>query len=982
MSIGATTVMVGLVGLFVVFLTRSIAGDLLKKVGFDLVGEGSSKWSLSFEFGIVMSVLDRNSLYYIEHEWFKSGWNDEFQANEYVMMSANLSQGVATESSELEDCSEPELLPRRPSYFRWNGIQGSGKMALVGTDGLDALEIILLGLNTSSFISVISICHLEGNEIAVIYEEPLYVRTADENWIDEYEMSPKPLNVTGFVTMTSWEVARDSKVIQFVGYVKENDVSTGNILSVGVLNTLSYVNTPQCMKGKVSIVRRLEYIEIEKIYLEQFSQNPCPKVLSLSGRNLQYRVMKDEYETRIETTSEIIVACDGYLIFLELKTVLAEQGELLSDTIMRVWVSELKVPKFENLALFNVVRLQVFNDTVKPGASFKSRLMTVMAITTAHQNNRNSSIILCYEKGTTRIYDYSICKTKSTGHYNKIQDMIVFDRLQLQEPILLSQIEHRLSILVSIEHKGLVALSLSCFDHDDLPQSQTEPHAQPHICSQQAILVSPYDGLWGDDYVIRMSIIQIMQDRTYRPVIYLLDGRDLGNLRTTTLLTDGSVDDWNAMHSLQFIYSPTYSPYITQSVSHNVSSTSRKFSNAPMPGLITTDWNQRSLSLVTKHPTKCKLQRQTLIYTQFPPQDVEATAAFDKYIIWTEPLRESVLLIAWEDVKGAMKKKEVPILASQVAQTVVRGRKISGMYYSRFFGSIYMADPVTGEITSAEVRENSVGSLNTHFAANNYDVPELLLKFLRPLSLVVHDKTGHIYFTTMSAPNLSAYDLSGTFADQEAKYMTMGTNGYPRVPEDALKGPLEPRDIACSVWILRRRPFSTSLKYPPEPYYTNSEAVIIDIDIQGDYLTLVERNIKTKQCRIVRIRTGTRQASGEHHSHHPNPGAISPRDIKIELEWIDADIYDIFTATGDENVWTGYNPQRSMQEMALRSRSYGWVALAMLISNLLGAMAYGYIFWRRSRRASPQQPVPVVSMTGMPVIHTRSGEQPITSRRG
>eukprot|EP01053_Blabericola_migrator_P010942 Blabericola_migrator_1__10941@NODE_632_length_7151_cov_76_464286_g463_i0_p2_GENE_NODE_632_length_7151_cov_76_464286_g463_i0NODE_632_length_7151_cov_76_464286_g463_i0_p2_ORF_typecomplete_len663_score91_30_NODE_632_length_7151_cov_76_464286_g463_i08442832 len=373
-----------------------------------------------------------------------------------------------------------------------------------------------------------------------------------------------------------------------------------------------------------------------------------------------------------------------------------------------------------------------------------------------------------------------------------------------QVPTSLAVAPDQKSLMMTIHLRGIVSLGLEALG--------CTMCGNPHFHHKVEHVLSRYDGIIGDPYLSTFNP-SICAFDNYGDILYFVDGSD-GFLRWTLWQNDPTI-----ITPAELLWHPHDK---TRKAPRSVGRSTH------LNKLVMLDWTGQHINYMSRHPENMTLTLDALVNTSGNPFDLDATVSENK-VFWSEPAQNRLCRAVW----GTNVKDEL----TEQAKTWLYGKTIAGVMYSSYFDRVFTASPRAGEILSFSHVDPTESPI-VHFNSRHSDA--LSVRYaLRPLYLAVDDNFGSLYFNVLSAPNVSAYTL-----DSPEKFVTQEDGVWYRVPEgnrtEESIAANSGYNLASTIWLMKKRPFSTSLLYPPQPFYTSANCVILSITRNDDWLVFAE----------------------------------------------------------------------------------------------------------------------------------------------
>eukprot|EP01056_Protomagalhaensia_sp_Gyna25_P005450 Protomagalhaensia_sp_Gyna_25__5449@NODE_714_length_2790_cov_3_489277_g556_i0_p1_GENE_NODE_714_length_2790_cov_3_489277_g556_i0NODE_714_length_2790_cov_3_489277_g556_i0_p1_ORF_typecomplete_len738_score100_14_NODE_714_length_2790_cov_3_489277_g556_i04772690 len=466
-----------------------------------------------------------------------------------------------------------------------------------------------------------------------------------------------------------------------------------------------------------------------------------------------------------------------------------------------------------------------------------------------------------------------------------------------QQPTSLTLAPDMKTLVMTLHMRGIAKMALT-------PQG-CEVCGNPHFHQQPEMLLHRFDGIVGDPYIYVMNPRGCAFD-IFGDLVYFVDASD-GFVRWTKLWPGA-----DAIYPAELLWNPQNR---ARRAPRSVSRSSH------LDALVVSDWTGQQIHALTRDPDLYKLNLNSLITTQGNPFDLDASVAVDK-VFWSEPAQNRLCRAVW----GASLEDNV----TEGATTWLYGKTIAGVVYSSYFDRVFMASPRAGEILSISHSDPDDAPI-VHFSSRHSRVTEVRYA-LRPLWLAVDDNFGSLYFSVLSAPNVSAYSLT----DPEL-YVKQEEGMWYRPPEKNLTYTDSGYNLASTIWLMKKRPFSTSLLYPPQPFYTNPDCTIITITRNDDWLVFVEMPLDVNANFSARIgRLPLLSTTDETFSL--NWRVRTRADVHPLLDWTTAIPNVVFAPIGVANLWGTMEDNENNSRVS--AAVFGWVALVLLATNVLCASTY------------------------------------------
>eukprot|EP01054_Gregarina_sp_Poly1_P001930 Gregarina_sp_Poly_1__1929@NODE_1504_length_3979_cov_42_233129_g996_i0_p1_GENE_NODE_1504_length_3979_cov_42_233129_g996_i0NODE_1504_length_3979_cov_42_233129_g996_i0_p1_ORF_typecomplete_len904_score97_66_NODE_1504_length_3979_cov_42_233129_g996_i08463557 len=418
-------------------------------------------------------------------------------------------------------------------------------------------------------------------------------------------------------------------------------------------------------------------------------------------------------------------------------------------------------------------------------------------------------------------------------------------------------------------------------------------------------LIERTDGVVGDYYVTNIDPGSLALENITNRILFYLD-ISTGNVRYLSVDGEDDVDRVHIPHFLLDLENPQLAP--------------RSLSMAPNMGkIVVADFSGRSIAALARHKENYTLSVERIFQTRGKPFDIDAAVGATK-VTWTEPGEARLQLgdWAWAD--------EIATITNVV--TLINHTAVTGVAYSQYFGRIYATVPGSGRVISVSPQSPRV---STHFQASS-DFADAALRALRPYYIVVDETSGSVYFNAMPAPNLTGSDECYINAD----FDTTVCPHYFRPPSSVLGNP---RSTGSTIWLMKKRPFSTLLKYTPRPFYTNPDTIITFITKSAGLLVFVEIPAPPEINMSARICTLPLLSLTEESLTY-NWRVRGPQDVSVILDWTSATPSTMYAPIGETNLWEPEDASSENLSSSPDSRILGWIAFSLLVLNISCALVY------------------------------------------
>eukprot|EP01054_Gregarina_sp_Poly1_P005663 Gregarina_sp_Poly_1__5662@NODE_298_length_9826_cov_182_594221_g257_i0_p2_GENE_NODE_298_length_9826_cov_182_594221_g257_i0NODE_298_length_9826_cov_182_594221_g257_i0_p2_ORF_typecomplete_len836_score72_46SGL/PF08450_12/0_014SGL/PF08450_12/7_9e02Lactonase/PF10282_9/0_0054PQQ_2/PF13360_6/0_54_NODE_298_length_9826_cov_182_594221_g257_i01582665 len=653
----------------------------------------------------------------------------------------------------------------------------------------------------------------------------LYVCNADSPIANPVIVRADPLitNVKAPRKVRVWTALPDPELndpdlnVTFMSYIADTTVDDDTAVSalyVGVLKPTDFLTSRACQRGQQRL-RRVRFVPLGYRPL-----SGCSQPLDYTSVQATQRLASEYLHTRTTGYALFLLACPNFFRVMRL-TLTFPSDLFINDGGGFEWGNGLSVT--------DDMFIPPGGPTGLPECEL-SPLCVLSADWVTEANTQMSLASSAYTvKGTeglnTWIY---VASLTSAGPVLRACDAFTPDlwavRIErLREwrcrQYLLKATQIPTSIQLTPNHQSLLlTFYLRGLSRVSLVPRGCETCGNPSFHRSVETLLDRFDGVVGDPYITLMNPASCAFDNDGR-ILYFIDATD-GFVRWTTAHDDGDL-----IAPAELLWTPSRVLKAPRSVSRSVH----------LNKLVVADWTGKAIYALNRNQTTYKLSLSPLVNTTGNPFDLDA-ATDGNMVFWSEPAQDRICRAIWGDGKTMAEK----------ARIWLRGKTVAGVSYSSYFARVFAASPRAGEILSVNPRDDGETSI-IHFSSSHSATsdPRFLL---RPLYLAVDDNWGSLYFNVLAAPNISAYSLS-----EPDLYTAVDNEYYLRPPPANITNKEYGYNLASTIWLMKKRPFSTSLLYQPRPFYTNPEAIILSITRNDDWLVFVETPIDVNANFSARI---------------------------------------------------------------------------------------------------------------------------------